>query len=102
MESRQKANDALVADAVQRAGQMFDMLTAGEQRSLFLNIYEDIAKYSRTGDIDHLKKLAESVEVTVRLRSTPEIQQALRDAPTTPIGRGEGVDVDDVVKTLRE
>ncbi|MFI7470547.1 hypothetical protein [Nonomuraea sp. NPDC049646] len=102
METPKNTNDALVAEAVQRAGQMFDNLTDEEQRSLFLNLYEAIARYSSTGDIDHLKKLAESVEVTVHLRSQPEIQQALRNAPTMPVKHGEEVDVDDVLKMLRE
>ncbi|MFB4265261.1 hypothetical protein [Nonomuraea sp. GTA35] len=102
MDGRDNANDALVAEALQRAGTLFDDLTEEERRSLFLNMYEPIAKYSRTGDIDHLKKLAESVEVTVHLRSQPEVQQALRNAPTSPVKHGEEVDVDDVIKILRE
>lgn len=99
MRSRE-ASDALVAEDVQRAAQMFDLLSEDERRSLVLNIYTQVAKYSRTGDIDHLKNMAESVEVTVRLRSNADVQQGL--AFQSPIKHGEEVDVAEVVKILRE
>lgn len=48
----------------------------------------------RTGDSSYLDCLATDALVTIRLRSDPEVDRALRDAPRKPAGPGGSVDVE--------
>ena len=52
------------------------------------------AGYQRSGDSSYLTGLAEDALVTLRLRSDPEVDRALRDAPRKPAGPGGSVDVE--------
>jgi hypothetical protein len=52
----------------------------------------------RTGDSSYLDCLATDALVTLRLRSDPELDRALRDAPKKPAGPGGSVDVEEMLR----
>lgn len=54
--------------------------------------------YKRTGNPDYLTCLAEDTLVTVRLRRDPEVERALREAPTKPAGPEGSVDVEEMLR----
>jgi hypothetical protein len=90
---------------VDQAMAVYDNLNATEQREVFRTVYRAVAEYGRTRHVDHLIRLAESVEGMVRIEShDPGAREAIRRSAGSPLpsSAAEGVDLDDVVKELRE
>jgi len=90
---------------VDRAMAVYDNLNAAEQREVFRTVYRAVAEYGRTRHVDHLIRLAESVEGMVRIEShDPGAREAIRDSASRPLphSAAEGTDLDDVIKELRE
>jgi hypothetical protein len=52
----------------------------------------------RTGDPGYLTCLAEDALVTIRLRTDPELDKALAQAPKEPAGPGRSIDVEDMLR----
>lgn len=85
---------------VKETAAVFDDLTEVEKRAFVITIAQAVAAYKRTGNIDHLTELAESVFVTTRLRAnSPEYVQACRTyAPPKPVSYEDATDVDEMLK----
>ncbi|MEV0236831.1 hypothetical protein [Nonomuraea sp. NPDC050786] len=81
---------------------VYDQLTPAERRSLFENTFAAMLRYFRTGDVEHLTRIAESVTTTMWVRGLPGVLQAIRAAPTEPCPAEDLVPVDDVIRMLRE
>ncbi|GAA3039505.1 hypothetical protein [Streptosporangium longisporum] len=87
---------------VVKAMQVYDILNSREQREIFRTVYRAATAFKRTGDIDHLVHLAESIKTTILLHGDPAIRQAILDAPTEPSPAEDLRDVADLVRRLRE
>ena len=57
------------------------------------NFFRAAVAWERTGRSDYLTTLAEDALVTVRRRGDPEVDKALRNAPTQPAAPEDTVDV---------
>ncbi|MEV4005541.1 hypothetical protein [Actinomadura sp. NPDC049753] len=64
---------------VKTAMGVWDGLTAEEQREVFRSLIRVVAAYGHSKDIDHLTRFAESVDRMVRLESTTDLRQRIRD-----------------------
>lgn len=78
------------------------MATAGRLprtalESIIRNLYRAALGYERTGNAEYLTCLAEDALVTMRLRSDPEYNRALNDAPGKPARPDETLDLEEVL-----
>ncbi|WP_436759284.1 hypothetical protein [Streptosporangium sp. V21-05] len=87
---------------VVKAMEVYDSLKPHEQREIFRSVYRAATAFKRSGDIDHMARLAESVKTTILLHGDPATRQAILDAQTEPSPAEDLRDVADLVKRLRE
>ena len=69
--------------------------------SIVCSLYRAALGYERTGDAAYLICLAEDALVTMRLRSDPEYEKALNDAPGRPARPDETLDLEEVLARHR-
>jgi hypothetical protein len=87
---------------VAQAMAVYDVLNTDEQREVFRTVYRAVAAYRHTGDIDHLIKLADSVEgMVVHETNQPGVREKIRNAPKTARAAGGVVDTAEVIRQLR-
>lgn len=87
---------------VEEAMRVYGTLNEQEREQVFLTMCRAVDRYRRTSDIDALVKLAESIEGMIRLSRQAGYREAMRDLPSEPPKPGEGVDLNEVIKRLRE
>ncbi|MDL4776980.1 hypothetical protein [Actinomadura xylanilytica] len=63
---------------------VWDAFTPGERRDLFRSLAQVVAVYGRTENVDHLVRFAESVDGMVRLESTTDLRQTIRETRDVP------------------
>ncbi|MES9542866.1 hypothetical protein [Actinomadura sp. NPDC000600] len=85
---------------VKTAMAVWDELTGEEQRELFRSLYRTVAAYGHTKDIDHLTRFAESVDRMVRLESTTDLRQRIRDQRDTVPEPADPAAVEELLKRL--
>ncbi|GAB2813049.1 hypothetical protein GCM10027176_16860 [Actinoallomurus bryophytorum] len=87
---------------VAQAMAVYDVLNTDEQREVFRTVYRAVAAYRHTSDIDHLKKLADSVEgMVVHETNHPGVREKIRNVPKTARAAGGVVDTAEVIRRLR-
>jgi hypothetical protein len=86
-------DDAEVAELMEVIGR----LPRENVEEVVRDLLRAAAGYQRSGDSSYLTGLAEDALVTIRLRSDPEVDRALRDAPRKPAGPGGSVDVEEML-----
>ena len=91
------ADEAMIAQAMD----VWDALTAEEQREVFRSLAAVVSAYGRTKDVDALVRFAESVDGMVRLESTTGLRQAIRDTRDAP-GAPAQVSFADMARRLKE
>ncbi|MEU4824846.1 hypothetical protein AB0H37_23495 [Actinomadura sp. NPDC023710] len=79
---------------------VWDALTSDEQREVFQSLYRTVAAYGHTKDIDHLTRFAESVDRMVRLESTTDLRQRIRDQRNAVPEPADPADVEDLLRRL--
>jgi hypothetical protein len=88
--------------AIVQAMEVWEKLTADEQRNVFEGVARAVTAFGRTKEIDHLVRLSESVDEMVLLERQPGFTEARR-APAEDDGEpGVGVGIAEVVRRLRE
>jgi len=87
---------------VETAMTVWDDLTASEQRELFRSLYRHVAAYGHTKDVDHLVRFAESVDGMVRLESTTDLRQVIRDSRNVTPEPADEAAVEEMLRRLEE
>lgn len=81
---------------------VWDALTSDEQREVFRSLYRVVAAYGQSKDIDHLTRFAESVDGMVRLESTTDLRQQIRDRRNVKPKPADPAAIDDLIRSLEE
>lgn len=96
------AQTPATGEAVEQALAVYDVLNASEQREVFASVYRAVAAYRHTGDVDHLVRLAESVDgMVIHETNQPGVRAKIRNAAKTAREAGGVVETAEVVRQLR-
>jgi hypothetical protein len=87
---------------VEAAMGVWDALEPDEQGEVFRSLYRAVAAYGQTKDIDHLTRFAESIARMVRLESTTDLRQRIRDQRKAEPEPADPADVEDLLRRLEE
>ena len=87
---------------VKTAMQVWSALTPDEQTELFCWLYRTVAAYSRTKDIDHLTRFADSIDRMVRLESSTDLRQRIRNQRNAEPEPASPADIEDLIRRLEE
>lgn len=85
---------------VKTAMAVWDELTAEEQREFFRSAFRTVAAYGQSKDIDHLTRFAESVNRMVRLESTTDLRQRIREQRDVVPEPADPAAVEELLKRL--
>lgn len=93
--------DGVPADDDQAVAELMQVFTSLPRENVeyaLRNFFRAAVGWERTGREDYLTCLAEDALVTTRLRRDPEVDRALRNAPTKPAAPEDTVDTDEFLK----
>ena len=80
-----------------------EALTDAERREVFRSIYRAVTAYRQSSDVDHLVRVAESIEgMVVHETNRPGLHERMRNAPKTAQEAGGIADTAEVLRLLRE
>lgn len=88
--------------AIVQAMTVWKQLTPAEQANVFGAVMRAVTAFGRTKNVDHLVRLAESIDGMVLIEQQPGFVQARRAPVTPPARQGEALGIAEVIRQLQE
>ncbi len=85
---------------VETGMKVWDNLTDDEQRELFRTLYRSVLARKRTGTVDHIVRVADSVDSMVLLESTTDLRDKIRESRTRTLVPADESAVDEAIRQL--